>query len=131
MASPFFFIKKKDGALHPVQDYQYLNSVMVKNMYLLPLIPELVDKLKGASLFTKMDVRWGYNNIWIKEGDEWKTAFKTVRGLFELMVMFFSLTNSPAIFQLYMNHIFADMIDEGWLIIYMDNLLIFTDNNWH
>ena len=70
MASPFFFVKKKDGALRPVQDYRYLNSITIKNQYPLPLIPELLDKLKGAKIFSKMDIRSGYNNVHIKEGDE-------------------------------------------------------------
>lgn len=126
MASPFFFVKKKDGALRPVQDYRYLNSITIKNQYPLPLIPELLDKLKGAKIFSKMDIRWGYNNVRIKEGDEWKAAFKTNRGLYEPTVMFFGLTNSPATFQSLMNHIFADLIDTGKVIIYMDDILIFT-----
>ena len=71
-----------------------------------------------------MDVRTGYNNVRIKDGDQWKAAFKTNKGLFELTVMFFSLCNSPATFQAIMNDIFADMICEGWLHIYMDNMLI-------
>lgn len=69
MASPFFFVKKKDGKLRPVQDYQKLNEMTIKNRYPLPLIQELVDKLKGAKYFTKLDIRWGYNNVRIKEGD--------------------------------------------------------------
>lgn len=99
MASPFFFIKKKDGSLQPVQDYRKLNDMTVKNRYLLPLIQELLDKPKGARFFSKLDVRWGYNNVRIAEGDEWKAAFRTNCGLFEPTVMFFGLTNSPATFQ--------------------------------
>ena len=106
MASPFFFIKKKDGKLRPVQDYRKLNEQTIKNKYPLPLISELVDKVKGAKYFSKMDIHWGYNNIRIKEGDEWKAAFKTNRGLFEPTVMFFGLCNSPATFQNMMNDIF-------------------------
>ena len=77
MASSFFFVNKKDGKLRPCQDYRYLNDWMIKNAYLLPLISELMDKLKGAKYFSKMDVQWGYNNIQIRKGDEWKAAFKT------------------------------------------------------
>lgn len=95
MASPFFFIKKKDGSLRPVQDYRKLNDMTIKNRYPLPLIQELLDKLKGACHFSKLDVRWGYNNVSIAEGDEWKAAFRTNAGLFEPTVMFFGLTNSP------------------------------------
>ena len=106
MASPFFFIKKKDGKLCPMQDYRKLNEATIKNCYLLPLISKLVDHLSSAKVFTKMDVQWGYNNIHIKEGDEWKAAFRTNVGLFEPTVMFFGLTNSPATFQkLYEPHL--------------------------
>ena len=77
MASPCFFIKKKDGKLCFIQDYRKLNAMTVKNWYPLPLIPELVEKLRGAKYFTKLDVRWGYQNVRIKEGDEWKAAFRT------------------------------------------------------
>jgi hypothetical protein len=96
MASPVFFIKKKDGTLCLIQDYQALNALMIKNQYPLPLISELVNQLRGAKYFTKLDVRWGYNNVQMKEGDEWKAAFCMNRGLFEPLVMFFGLTNSPS-----------------------------------
>lgn len=70
MASLFFFVKNKDGKLRPVQDYRKLNEMTVKNKYPLPLIQELVDKLKQSKVFTKLDIRWGYNTICIKKGDE-------------------------------------------------------------
>src|SRR5271154_4443197 len=70
MASPFFFVGMKDGKLRPTQDYRHLNSGTKKNKYPLPLIQELIDRLKGKKYFKKLDVRWGYNNIRIKEGDE-------------------------------------------------------------
>ena len=105
-----------------------MNAGTVKNTYPLPLISELIDKLKGAGIFTKIDLRWGYNNVRIKEGDEWKAAFRTNRGLFEPTVMFFGLTNSPATFQAMMNTIFKDLIDTGKVVIYMDDILIFTDS---
>jgi hypothetical protein len=108
MASPVFFIKKKDGSLRLIQDYRMLNDMMVKNKYPLPLISELVNQLRGAKYFMKLDVRWGFNNVRIQEGDEWKAAFRTNRGLFEPLVMFFGLTNSPATFQTMMNDIFTD-----------------------
>jgi hypothetical protein len=80
-----------------------------------------------ATWFTKLDVRWGYNNIRIKEGDEEKAVFVTNRGLWELLVMFFGLTNSPATFQSIMNEIFADLIVEGQVIVYLDNILIYSE----
>ena len=98
----------------------------MKNQYPLPLIDDLVNKLQGARYFTKLDVRWGYNSVRIKEGDEWKAAFRTNWGMFEPLVMFFGLTNSPATFQTMMNDIFADLIAEGQVIIYLDDILIFT-----
>ena len=123
-ASPFFFINKKDGKLRPVQDYRYLNEHTAKNAYLLPLISDLVDNLRQFSHFTKFDVRWGYNNVRIKEGDEWKAAFITPLGLFEPTVMFFGLCGSPPTFQVFMNHNFTNYIHEHWLVIYMDDLVI-------
>ncbi len=118
--------------LRPVQDYQKLNEMTIKNRYPLPLISELIDKLRGAKYFTKLDVCWGYNNIHIKEGDEEKAAFHMNRGLFEPIVMFFGLTNSPAMFQWMMNDIFHDLISEGKVTIYLDDILIFSkDLNKH
>jgi hypothetical protein len=127
MASPFFFVSKKDGKLRPCQDYRYLNDWTVKNSYPLPLISEIMDKLKGAKYFTKLDVRWGYNNVRIRKGDEWKVAFKTNKGLFEPTVMFFGMCNSLATFQAMMDDIFMTMIDNRLVIVYMDNILIFAD----
>ena len=126
-ASPFFFIKKKDGKLRPVQDYRALNKWTIRNRYPLPLIKELIVKLKNKTWFTKFDIRWGYNNVCIKEGDQWKAAFKMNKGLFEPTVMFFGLTNSPATFQTMMEDIFKDEITIGDVIIYMDNILITTE----
>jgi hypothetical protein len=83
IASPVFFIKKKDGRLHLVQDYRKLNDFTIKNRYPLPLASDIINRLRHTRLFTKFDVRWGYNNIRIKAGDEWKAAFTTNRGLFE------------------------------------------------
>jgi hypothetical protein len=79
MPSPFFFVSKKDGKLRPCQDYRYLNNWMVKNSYPLPLISEIMDKLKGAKYFTKLDVHWGYNNVRIRKRDEWKRPSKRIK----------------------------------------------------
>jgi hypothetical protein len=91
-----------------------------------PLIPSIINQLTGCTLFTKFDIHWGYNNIWIKPGDEWKVAFLTPEGLFEPMVMFFGLTNSLATFQMMMNTIFQCKVQEGWFSIFMDNSIIYT-----
>src|SRR6266404_3391275 len=133
-ASPFFFIKKKDGKLCPVQDYHKLNEHTIHNRYPLPFIPDLISQVQDAHIFMKFNVRWGYNNIRIKAGDEEKGAFKTKYGLFEPLVMFFGLTNSPSTFQTMMNHIFRDLhvkhLQEGTrIIVYMDDILIATSSS--
>ena len=126
MASPFFFVDKKDSKLRPCQDYQYLNEHTVKNAYPLPRIRELLDKLKGAKYFMKLDVRWGYNNVQIKDRDQWKAAFKMNRGLFEPTVMFFGLCNSPATFQAMVDNTFGDLINDCIINVYMDDIFIFA-----
>jgi hypothetical protein len=128
LRAPVFFIKKKDGKLHFVQDYRVLNAITRKNHHLLPLIDDLIHWLKDTRNFTKLDVHWGYNNVRIREGDKWKAAFHTNRGLFVPLVMYFGLTNSPAIFQTMMNEIFQDLITEGVVSVYLDDILIFTNS---
>jgi|SRR5882724_590241 len=99
----------------------------VKNAYPLPLILNILNVVSEAKAeyFTKMDIWWGYNHVKIQEGDEWKVTFRTNQGLFEPLVMFFGLTNSPATFQMMMNNIFQEIINEGVIVIYMDVILIF------
>jgi len=100
---------------------------MVKNSYPLPLISDLVDNMGTKRVFTKMDLRWGYNNVRIKESDEWKVAFTMHIGSFEPVVMFFSLTNSPATFQTMMNNIFRDLINKGDVATFIDDVLVGTE----
>jgi len=125
IAAPVFFIKKKDGSLQLVQDYHVLNAVTIKNRYPLPLISKLVSQLHRARYFTKLDVRWDFNNVCIKPGDKWKTAFRTNYGLFKPLVTFFRMTNSPATFQTMMNDIFRTLIAKGIVVVYLDDILIF------
>ncbi|ESK81756.1 hypothetical protein Moror_16741 [Moniliophthora roreri MCA 2997] len=114
IASSFFFVaKKKAGALRPCQDYWDLNNGTIKNRYPLLLVTNLTDKLKNTEMFTKLDLQNRYNNIWIKDRDQWKAVFKTPKGLFKPTVMFFGLMNSLATFQAFMNDILKDFIDEG------------------
>jgi hypothetical protein len=126
MASPVFFIKKKDGKLRLVQDYRQLNKITIKNRYPLPLAADIVNHLTGAQHFTKFDVHWGHHNIRIKEGDEWKAAIITNQMEVEPTVMGFGMTNSPATFQSLMNSVFADLIATGVVAVYMDDILIYT-----
>jgi hypothetical protein len=97
---------------------------MVKNSYPLPLISEIMDKLKDAKYFTKLDVCWGYNNVRIRKEDKWKVAFKTNKVLFKPTVMFFGMCNSLATFQAMIDNIFIIMIE---VIVYMDDILIFAN----
>ncbi|QRW20576.1 Transposon Tf2-12 polyprotein [Rhizoctonia solani] len=114
MASPILFVKKKWETMH-------------KNVYPLPLPQNLIEKLQGAKIFSKFDIKAGYNLVQIKEGNEWKTAFKTKYRLFEYLVMPFGLTNAPAAFQDMMNEIFRDLLDV-YVIIYLDDILVFSLN---
>jgi len=110
-----------------VQDYRYLNEWMIKNNYPLPLILDVLENIGTKKVFTKMDLRWGYNNIRIKEGDEWKAAFTTLEGFFEPTVMFFGLTNSPATFQAMMNELLRDLINTGKVAVFIDDVIIGTE----
>jgi len=126
--SPVFFVGKKDSGKHMVINYRRLNKQMVKNNYPLPLIIDLVDSIGNKKLFTKIDLQWGYNNVQIKKRDEWKVAFTTHVGSFEPMVMFFGMTNSPATFQGMMNEIMKDLINEGKVAVFVDDVLVGTDS---
>ena len=121
---PVFFVGKKDGKKRMVQDYQYLNEWTVKNNYLLPLISDMLENIGTKKVFTKMDLRWGYNNVRIKEGDEWKAAFTTPERSFKPTVMFFGLTNSPATFQAMMNELLRDLINTGKVVVFIDDVII-------
>ena len=107
-----------------VQDYRKLNQVTIKDKTPLPLIGEVIDKLKEVKFFNKLDLIWGYNNVQIKEGDEWKAAFLMNKGLFEPQVMYFRLCNSPGTFQKMMNSIFRELFHERVLANYMNNFVI-------
>ena len=123
-AAPYFYIPKKDGSLQLVQDYRKLNQVMIKDKIPPPLIGEVIDKLKEAKYFNKLNLIWGYNNIWIKEGDEWKAVFLMNKVLFEPQVMYFGLCNSSETFQRMMNSIFWKLLHKEILANYMDNFII-------
>ncbi|QRW25063.1 Transposon Tf2-7 polyprotein [Rhizoctonia solani] len=125
--SPVHFVNKKNGKRRMVVDYRSLNANTVKNAYPLPLIQSLIEKLRGAKYFSTIDLKSGYNLVRIKEGDEWKTAFKTKYGLFEYLVMPFGLCNAPAAFQHFMNEIFRDILDV-YVVVYLDDILIFSES---
>jgi hypothetical protein len=124
--APILFVKKKDGSLRLCVDYRGLNKITIKNRHPLPLIMESLDRLARAKFYTKIDAREAYHRIRIREGDEWKTAFRTRYGHFEYTVMPFGLTNAPAQFQAYINETLAGLIDVS-CIVYLDDILVFSD----
>ncbi|KAF8747627.1 hypothetical protein RHS01_11313 [Rhizoctonia solani] len=128
ISSPVMFVPKKDGSRCLVVDYRRLNNRTKKNVYPLPCPDDLMAQLRGAKIFTKLDLRWGYNNVRVKEGDKWKTAFRTKYGLYESLVMTFGLTNAPAAFQHFMNELFKDLLDVC-VIIYLDDILIYSKDD--
>src|SRR5260370_8263462 len=104
---------------------------MIKNSYQLPLVSNMFTRLRNAEWFTTLDLHWGFNNICLKEGDKWKAAFSTNRGLFELLVMFFGLCNSPATFQTMMNDILCPFIDHNEPVSYMTSIPISSSSLIH
>ena len=126
--TPILFDRKSDGSLQLCVDYQGLNNLTIKNRYPLPLIGESLDRLGRAKQFTQLDLTSAYHRMRIREGDEWKTAFRTRYGHFEYQVMPFGLTNAPASFQGYINKILAEKLDI-FVIVYLDDILIYTDDD--
>ena len=100
---------------------------MVKNNYLLLLISDILENIGTKKVFTKMDLRWGYNNVQIKEEDEWKVVFTTLEGFFEPTVMFFGLTNSPATFQAMINELLRDLINTVKVAVFIDDVIVGTE----
>ena len=109
--APVLFVRKKDGSLRMCVDYRGLNTVTVRNRYPLPLINQLLDRLRSAKVFTRIDLRSAYYLLRVRKGDEWKTAFRTPFGHFEFNVMPFGLTNAPATFQHFLNDIFRPFLE--------------------
>ena len=129
--APVLFVPKKDGGLRLCVDYRGLNSVTIKNRHPLPLISETLDRLGGAAIYTKLDLKDAYHRIRIKRGDEWKTAFRTRYGHFEYLVMPFGLANAPATFQSYISQALIGLVDT-LCVIYLDDILIYSaDPNRH
>jgi hypothetical protein len=125
--APVIFAPKKDGTLQFCVDYRGLNTITVKNRYPIPLISELLDRLHGVKVFGKLDLLDAYYRIRIKEGDEWKTAFRTRYGHCEFLVMPMGLTNAPATFQSCVNNALQGYVDD-FCAVYLDDILIYSRN---
>ncbi|KAL0536730.1 hypothetical protein IC582_025690 [Cucumis melo] len=123
--APVLFVKKKDGSMRLCIDYGELNKVTVKNRYPLPRIDNLFDQLEGAIVFSKIDLRSGYHQLRIKDGDVPKTAFRSRYGHYEFIVMSFGLTNAPTVFMDLMNRVFREFLDT-FVIVFIDDILIYS-----
>ena len=122
LASPVFFVGKKDGGLRLCTDYRAVNNITEDDVHPLPLTGELLDKLQQSQWFTAFDLRAGYNNVQIVPEDRWKAAIKTPRGIFEPNVMYFGLKGSPPTFQRMMTDILRDRLDQD-MVNYMDDVM--------
>ena len=119
------FVKKKDGTLRLCVDYRQLNKMIVKNKYPIPRIDDLFNQLKGASVFSKIDLQYGYHQLRIKDADVHKTEFRTGYGHYEFLVMQFGLKNAPTALMDLINRVFRPYVDR-FFMVFIDNILVYS-----
>jgi hypothetical protein len=127
VGTPILFVPKADGTIRLCINYRGLNKVTIKNRYPIPLVSEMLDRLLKAKLFIKLNLCDAYYRLRVKEGDKWKTAFKTRYRYFKYLIMPFSLANAPATFQSYIYRALSRLLDRT-CIVYLDNILIYSEN---
>jgi hypothetical protein len=130
MGSPVQFVKKKDGTQWMCVEYCSLNEITIKNKYPLPRIEDLFDQMKGASVFSKIDLRSGYHQLRIRESDIPKTVYCTCYELYVYIVMSFGLTNAPAYFMYLMNNLFMEYLDK-FVVVFIDDIMVYSKIEEH